>query len=48
MLQIAEGQSVDLPPEVHNVLDERTNPTWPTTWFVPNLTGDGPFPTSTA
>lgn len=43
VLQIAEGQSVDLPPEVHEVLNERTNPTWPTTWFVPNVTGKGPF-----
>jgi L-fucose isomerase len=42
-LQIAEGYTVQLPEEVHNVLDERTNPTWPTTWFVPNLTGQGPF-----
>ena len=29
--------------EVHDALDERTNPTWPTTWFVPRLTGSGPF-----
>jgi L-fucose/D-arabinose isomerase len=43
VLQIAEGFSIDLPDEVHDVLDERTNPTWPTTWFVPNITGDGPF-----
>lgn len=43
VLQIAEGYTVDLPEEVHHVLDERTNPTWPTTWFVPNLTGQGPF-----
>jgi len=42
-LQIAEGYTVDLPQAVHDVLDERTNPTWPTTWFVPNLTGSGPF-----
>lgn len=42
-LQIAEGWTVDLPEEVHRVLDERTNPSWPTTWFVPNLTGQGPF-----
>lgn len=42
-LQIAEGYTVDLPEAVHNVLDERTNPTWPTTWFAPNLTGSGPF-----
>jgi L-fucose isomerase len=42
-LQIAEGYTVELPDDVHSVLDERTNPTWPTTWFVPNLTGNGPF-----
>jgi L-fucose isomerase len=42
-LQIAEGYTVELPDEVHTTLDERTNPTWPTTWFVPNLTGSGPF-----
>ncbi|MBK6708747.1 MAG: L-fucose isomerase [Chloroflexi bacterium] len=42
-LQIAEGRSVDLPDEVHEVLDERTNPTWPTTWFVPRTTGAGLF-----
>lgn len=42
-LQIAEGHTVELPDEVHSVLDERTNPTWPTTWFVPNVTGSGPF-----
>jgi L-fucose isomerase len=42
-MQIAEGYTVDLPREVHDVLDERTNPTWPTTWFAPNLTTGGPF-----
>jgi len=42
-LQIAEGYTVELPDEAHKVLEERTNPTWPTTWFVPNLTGEGPF-----
>ncbi len=42
-LQIAEGWTVDLPDAVHDVLDQRTNPTWPTTWFVPNLTGQGAF-----
>jgi len=41
--QITEGYTVDLPDEVHTILDERTNPTWPTTWFVPNLTGTGPY-----
>jgi L-fucose isomerase len=42
-LQIAEGYTVDLPQEVYNTLNERTDPTWPTHWFVPNLTGSGPF-----
>ena len=42
-LQIAEGWTVDLPEEVHAILDERTNPTWPTTWFAPILTGHGAF-----
>ncbi|HLE52664.1 MAG TPA: L-fucose isomerase [Anaerolineales bacterium] len=42
-LQIAEGYTIDLPDDVHQALDERTNPTWPTTWFVPNTTGSGPF-----
>ncbi|MCD6290640.1 MAG: L-fucose isomerase [Anaerolineae bacterium] len=42
-LQIAEGWFINLPEEVHHVLNERTNPTWPTHWFVPNRTGSGPF-----
>ena len=42
-LQIAEGQTIELPDKVHTVLDERTNPTWPTTWFVPRATGNGAF-----
>jgi len=42
-LQIAEGHAVDLPQEVHGLLDDRTDPTWPTHWFVPHLTGCGPF-----
>lgn len=43
VLQIAEGYTVQLPKDLHDIMNERTNPTWPTTWFVPNLTGDGPF-----
>jgi L-fucose isomerase len=42
-LQIAEGFTIDLPGDVHKALTERTNPTWPTTWFVPGLTGEGNF-----
>ena len=37
VLQIAEGWSGALPENVHNTLDKRTDPTWPTTWFVPRL-----------
>ena len=43
VLQIAEGYTVELPDKVHDTLDNRTDPTWPTTWFVPNLTGEGVF-----
>ncbi|NLF00817.1 MAG: L-fucose isomerase [Anaerolineales bacterium] len=43
VLQIAEGTTVDVPAEVHEALNERTDPTWPTHWFVPNLTGTGVF-----
>jgi L-fucose isomerase len=42
-LQIAEGQFVDLPREIYSPLEERTNSTWPSHWFVPNLTGRGVF-----
>jgi len=42
-LQIAEGWSADLPPKVHQTLNERTNPSWPTTWFAPKLTGQAAF-----
>jgi len=42
-LQLAEGHIIDLPSEIHDVLDARTNPTWPTTWFAPRTTGTGVF-----
>ena len=42
-LQIAEGETVELPGNVHDALDKRTNETWPTTWFVPNCNGQGAF-----
>ncbi|MGD1085451.1 MAG: L-fucose isomerase [Verrucomicrobiota bacterium] len=42
-LQIAEGATIALPAATHKLLDERTNPTWPTTWFVPRTTGMGAF-----
>ncbi|HEY6900165.1 MAG TPA: L-fucose isomerase, partial [Puia sp.] len=43
VLQIAEGTTISLPASVHDILDERTDRTWPTTWFVPRLTGAGAF-----
>jgi L-fucose isomerase len=44
VMQIAEGWTAEIPEEVHELLDRRTNPTWPTTWFVPRVDGkDGPF-----
>ena len=43
VLQIAEGWTVVLDDDVHKTLDDRTNPTWPTTWFAPITTGKGAF-----
>lgn len=43
VLQIAEGMFVDLPDDVAHKLEDRTDPTWPTHWFAPRLTGSGPF-----
>lgn len=43
VLQIAEGYTVVLPDEVDTILQNRTDRTWPSTWFVPNLTGEGAF-----
>ncbi|MBQ9941485.1 MAG: L-fucose isomerase [Christensenellaceae bacterium] len=43
VLQIAEGCTVTLPDDVHKTLEDRTDPTWPTTWFAPRVTGEGAF-----
>lgn len=43
VLQIAEGYTVEIDPEIHKILNERTDRTWPTTWFAPRLTGKGAF-----
>lgn len=43
VLQIAEGWTVDIDPEIHQKIDKRTDPTWPTTWFVPRLCDKAPF-----
>ena len=43
VLQIAEGWTVDLPNDVHQVLNDRTDKTWPTTWFAPRLNNSKQF-----
>lgn len=43
VLQIAEGWTVELDSEVHDIINNRTDKTWPTTWFAPRITGVGPF-----
>ena len=48
MLQIAEGWTVRLPDEVSDALMERTNPTWPCTWFTPRCDGKEGSPFKTA
>ena len=48
VLQIAEGWTVSLPDEVSDTLMERTNPTWPCTWFAPRCDGKEGSPFKTA
>ena len=43
VIQIAEGYTVELPDKVNHALLDRTDPTWPTIWFAPSLTGEGAF-----
>ena len=43
VLQLVEGWTVELPQKMNKILTDRTNPTWPSTWFTPRLTGRGPF-----
>ncbi len=43
VLQIAEGYTCDIGDEAARILEDRTDPGWPSTWFAPNLTGHGAF-----
>lgn len=43
VLQIAEGWTATFPKEVFDVIDKRTDKTWPSTFFVPRTTGEGRF-----
>ena len=36
-IQIAEGYTVDIPADVNKTILDRTDPTWPSTYFVPRL-----------
>lgn len=43
VLQIAEGWAINLDDEVFKIINKRTDRTWPSTFFVPRLTGKGYF-----
>ena len=43
VLQIAEGWTATFPEEVFDIIDKRTDKTWPSTFFVPRITGEGRF-----
>ncbi len=46
VMQIAEGYTITLPEEVSEHIWKRTDYTWPCTWFVPKVTGEGTFKTA--
>jgi L-fucose isomerase len=43
VLQLAEGWTVDVDPEIYRIVDERTDKGWPTTWFAPRLADNDNF-----
>lgn len=43
VMQIAEGWTATFPEEVFEIIDKRTDKTWPSTFFVPRITGKGRF-----
>jgi L-fucose isomerase len=43
VLQIAEGYTCDIDPGAAKLIEDRTDPGWPSTWFAPILTGKGAF-----
>lgn len=43
VLQLAEGYAIDLPQNVFDTVNQRTDPGWPSTFFAPTLTGHGAF-----
>ena len=43
VLQIAEGWTATFPKGAFDIIDKRTDKTWPSTFFVPRTTGQGRF-----
>ena len=43
VLQIAEGWTCELDAKSFDIINKRTDPGWPSTFFVPRLTGEGAF-----
>ncbi|MBK5720615.1 L-fucose isomerase [Dysgonomonas sp. Marseille-P4677] len=43
VLQIAEGWTATFPDKAFDIIDQRTDKTWPSTFFVPRVTGKGYF-----
>ena len=44
VMQIAEGWAVNVPDKVYETINERTDPSWPATFFAPRVDGKpGPF-----
>jgi L-fucose isomerase len=43
VLQLAEGWTATFPADVFDIIDKRTDKTWPSTFFVPRVTGVGRF-----
>lgn len=43
VMQIAEGWTATFPDDVFDIIDKRTDKTWPSTFFVPRTTGKGRF-----
>ena len=41
VLQLAEGWTATFPDEAFDIIDKRTDRTWPSTFFVPRTTGTG-------
>lgn len=43
VMQIAEGWAVNLDKDAFAIIDKRTDPSWPSTFFSPRTTGEGAF-----